>query len=218
VAKVRRQLVVVRGYSGDGAQMAFVHLVDSGTQAVARGGVDIAILTAHHQTVDLVGREGHRCDGNGLRLALLQLERVLRLRQHVQRPGAQLAVRGYGDDIVRILGAHHLEAVDGMRVRRGAEWRTLDGRALLDAIVPQHNLARIGAAEDQVGIELGKAGGHHRALTVEDILGRGLLELGVPHHHHAVRLIGALLVVVIGGHHQLREVGGPVHAGDATIL
>ena len=36
----------------------------------------------------------------------------LRLRQHVQTPGAQLAVGGDGDEVVGVLGAHHPHTVD----------------------------------------------------------------------------------------------------------
>lgn len=41
-------------------------------------------------------------------------------------------------------------------------------------------------------------------LTVEDVLGRRLLVLHVPHQGHAVRLVGGVLVVVVRGDQQLR--------------
>ena len=44
-------------------------------------------------------------------------------------------------------------------------------------------------------------------LTVEDVFGRGLLELDVPHQSHAVRLVGGVFVVVIGGHQELWVLG-----------
>lgn len=40
---------------------------------------------------------------------------------------------------------------------------------------------------------------HNRRLTVEDIFGRGLLELGVPHEADAVRVVGSIVTVVVGG-------------------
>lgn len=55
-------------------------------------------------------------------------------------------------------------------------------------------------------------------LTVEDVLGRGLLELDVPHQGHAVGLVGSVLVVVVGGHQQLGILaggGGGGEGGDA---
>lgn len=41
-------------------------------------------------------------------------------------------------------------------------------------------------------------------LTVEDVLRSRLLVLHIPHQGHAVRLVGGILVVVIGGDQQLR--------------
>ena len=66
---------------------------------------------------------------------------------------------------------------------RGREGAALDGRALGAAVVPQDDLARIGAAQDQVGVEAREAARQHRRLAVEDVLGRLLLEARVPHLH-----------------------------------
>ena len=104
------------------------------------------------------------------------------------------------------------------RVRVGAQRRPVDRGALLHPVVPQHDLAGVGAAEDQVRVKFGKARRHDRALTVEHLLRRLLLELGVPHHHHTVRLVRCLLVAVVGRHHQLGEVRRPVERRDAPVL
>ena len=56
------------------------------------------------------------------------------------------------------------------------------------------------------------------ALAVEDVLRCGLLESRVPHEAHAVRVSGVVRVLVVGGHEQLGEHGGPVHARDGTVL
>lgn len=42
---------------------------------------------------------------------------------------------------------------------------------------------------------------------MEDVLGRGLLELEVPHESHAVGFVRRVLVVVVGGHQQLGVLG-----------
>lgn len=45
-------------------------------------------------------------------------------------------------------------------------------------------------------------------LTVKDVLWRGFLKLDVPHQGHTIWLVGSVLVVVVGGHQQLRILVG----------
>lgn len=74
-------------------------------------GVDVPVLAAEHEVVDVAVREAHGRDGHGLALAVLQVQRLLRLRQHVQRPRAHAPVRRHRDQVVRVLAAHHRQAV-----------------------------------------------------------------------------------------------------------
>ena len=62
------------------------------------------------------------------------------------------------------LGADDVHAVDGVRVRGGGERRALDGRALVAAVVPEHDLARVSPADDKIRVELGKACRHDGRL------------------------------------------------------
>lgn len=81
----------------------------------------------------------------------------------------------------------------------GGQRAALDGRSLLHTIVPEYDLTGVGAAKNEVRMELGEAGGHNGALTVEDVFRCGFLEFGVPDHDDAVRFVGAFLVIVVGG-------------------
>ena len=93
------------------------------------------------------------------------------------------------------------------RMCGSGERRPLHRGPLLRPVVPEHHLARVGAADDQVRVEAGERGAHHRRLAVEDILGRRLLELGVPHEADAVRVVRRLLIVVVAVGREYR-VGG----------
>ena len=182
-------------------------------------GIDGALFAAYDQVVDVgLGlREGHAGGGDGTALALLEIERLLRLGQHVQTPRAHLAIGRYRYQTVRVLRAHNAEAVHGMRVGRGRERTALDGRPLGAAVVPQDDFARVGAAQDQVGVEAGEAARQDGRLAVEDVLGGRFLEAGVPHQAHAVRVVRRVFVVVVGGHQQLGELRRPVHARHAAV-
>ena len=123
----------------------------------------IIILTffaADDKVVDIVGDERERRDGDRLRLFVLQLHAVLGLRQHVEAPRTHLAVRRDAHQVVRVLRADDVHAVHGVRVRGGRERRTLDGRALAATAVPEHDLAGVGAADDQVRVEPSEARRH----------------------------------------------------------
>lgn len=119
----------------------------------------------------------------------------LRLREHVQAPGAHLAVSGNADQVVGVLGANHVDAVDRMlqrrrgrgarlwensswneakawtfclksyRMRGGRERRPLHRGPLVAPVVPQNNLARVCAPDHHVGVELGEGGGHNGGLS-----------------------------------------------------
>lgn len=109
------------------------------------------------------------------------------------------------------------EARDANSVRSSGQRRALYGRPLLHPVVPEDDLARVRAAEYEVRMEPGEGRGHDGRLTVEDELGRRLLELGVPDETDAVRIVGRVVVVVVGGDQELGELGRPVHRGDATV-
>lgn len=103
-----------------------------------------------------------------------------------------------------------------MRGRR--QRRPLYGRPLLHPVVPEYYLPRVGASQDQIRVELGELRRHYRALAVENVFGRGLLELGVPDERHAVGIVGRLFVIVVGGQEKLGVVGGPVQGSEAAVL
>lgn len=102
-------------------------------------------------------------------------------------------------------------------MRSGGKGCALYGGALLHPVVPEDHLTRVGATEDEVGMKPGEGGGHDGRLTVEDELGRGLLELGVPDEAHAVRVVGGVVVIVVGGGQELGELRRPVHGRDAAV-
>ena len=141
------------------------HVGDAGLAAVTTGGIDGAFLAADDEVVDVVREERERRDGDWLRLLVLELHAVLGLRQHVEAPRTHLAVRRHADQVVRVLRADDVHAVHGVCVRGRRQRRALDGRALVAAIVPQHDLPRVGAADDQVRVELGEARRHDGRLN-----------------------------------------------------
>lgn len=113
-------------------------------------------------------------------LLALQLQSLLWRVHVIQSPGAELAIVAYTDQVVGVLRADHLNAVDRMGVRGCGQRGSLDGRALVAAVVPHDYLSGVGACDDQVGVEVGEAAGGDPAGAVEDVLGRVGLELGVP--------------------------------------
>jgi hypothetical protein len=54
-----------------------------------------------------------------------------------------------------------------MGVGAGGEGRPLDRSPLIVAVVPEHDLAAVGTAQNEVGVEAGKNSRHHRGLAVE---------------------------------------------------
>jgi hypothetical protein len=85
------------------------------------------------------------------------------------------------------------------RVRGRRQRCPLYGRSLLDAVVPQDDLSRVGAPQDEIRMEACELSREDGALTVKDVLGGGLFEFGVPNQDHPVRVVGGVLVVVVGG-------------------
>ena len=70
----------------------------------------------------------------------------------------------------------------------------MNGRSFVASVVPHDDLARIGAGDDQVGMELGKTARSDPTRAVEDVLGRVGLELGVPNQRNAIRIEGRVLI------------------------
>lgn len=101
---------------------------------------------------------------------------------------------------------------------RCGKWCSLDGRAFLHSIVPQHNLSGICSAQNQVGMETGECGGQHSALTMEYVLGRRLLKLSVPHQDDAIWIVGRFFVVVVGSEQQLRKLWRPIQWRNNAVL
>ena len=88
----------------------------------------------------------------------------LRLSKHIHQPTAHHPIRTARNQIVRILRPHHLHRVDRMGVARRGEWR-LQHWEMLRPRVPQQDLARVRAAEDEVGVEGGECDGEYVGLS-----------------------------------------------------
>lgn len=52
---------------------------------------------------------------------------------------------------------------------------------------------------------------------MKDELWRGFLELCVPNQTHPIGIVRGIIVIVIGGCEQFRELRRPVHRGHASI-
>jgi len=65
---------------------------------------------------------------------------------------------------------------------------------------------------------LGKARRHDGRLAAQNIFGRRLFELGIPHQADAVGIIRGIEIIVIRGDEQFGELRGPVHGGDAPVF
>ena len=105
-----------------------------GVPAMPTRRVHRALLRSHHEVVDVVRHEAQTRRCHRLALLVLSTERnrnhndgvssrdvthveldgVLRLRQHVERPRTHLSVGRHRHQVVRVLRAHHLHAVHGM--------------------------------------------------------------------------------------------------------
>ena len=90
-----------------------------------------------------------------------------------------------GDEVVGVLGAHYARAVHWMRVRGRRERRPLDRSSLVVSVIPQHDLAAVGSAQDKVRVESSEDRSHHGGLAVEYVLGSSLFEPGVPNQTDA---------------------------------
>lgn len=67
-----------------------------------------------------------------------------------------------------------------------------------------------------IAVSPGEGGAHDGALAVEDVLGRGLLELGVPDEADAVGVVRRVVAAVVGGQQQLGVRRAPVQARHAA--
>lgn len=160
----------------------------------------------------VVGRAGgERVGGVGGRLGEgwggEELEVLLRVGQHVDRPGAEDAVGGGGDDVVRVLGADDVDGVDGMGVAGAGEGRALHGVVAARPRVPEEDLARVGAAEDEVGVEGRELGGQDVRGRVEGVFGAGV-HVRVPDLEEARGVIRGGGVLGVRGEDQFGELDG----------
>ena len=107
----------------DAGDRAVVRLEDVAGRArlgaVARAGVRRAVLAADDEVVGAAADEREARGGDRPRLVVLQLQRVLRRRQHVEAPEAHLAVGRDRREAVRVRRADDVDAVDRMRVPGG---------------------------------------------------------------------------------------------------
>lgn len=138
-------------HSSISARRRWKHCRPAPPPAVTARRVDGAVLAPHNKVVNVAQREGHGGDGHSFALLEHQLQTVLqegwgvggetesdststqetplpcrvapnlRLRKHVQAPGAHLPVGGDADQVVGVLCSHHVHAVDGVlrAVKRG---------------------------------------------------------------------------------------------------
>lgn len=102
-------------------------------------------------------------------------------------------------------------------MRGGGERGALYGRPLRHPVVPENDLTRISAAEYEVRVKPGERRRHHGRLTVEYELGRRLFKLCIPDQANAVRIVGIVVVAVVRGGQEFRELGRPVHGRDAPV-
>ena len=103
-----------------------------------------------------------------------------------------------------VLRADDFHAVDGMRVSRSRKGRSLNGGPFLAyTVIPEHNLAGVGAAQNQIGVESRESGRHDLRLALENVLGRRLLKPRVPDETHSVRIMSGLEIFVVTGEQQL---------------
>eukprot|EP00406_Dinophysis_acuminata_P044228 CAMPEP_0179306092 /NCGR_PEP_ID=MMETSP0797-20121207/49954_1 /TAXON_ID=47934 /ORGANISM="Dinophysis acuminata, Strain DAEP01" /LENGTH=758 /DNA_ID=CAMNT_0021015747 /DNA_START=62 /DNA_END=2335 /DNA_ORIENTATION=- len=189
VHSVLRRLVVLVRVHVDARDRALVAVVQLGGPDLGAVDVHLAhrpVLGSDVQRVGLVLREGeghHREVAPVLRL-VLEVDGLLRDVQHGQRPHAEPAVVRGGDQVRRVLRAHLLHRLDGVRVPLAAERRAQDGPRLGPG-VPEHDAARVGAAVEERGVEAMEVGREHGARAGEGQL-RPVLHRQVPDEHAAV--------------------------------
>lgn len=75
-----------------------------------------------------------------------------RLSQSVNMPPANQTIRARADEIMGVLGAHHLHGIDGVGVSFSRK-RGLANWEVFRACVPHQDLTRVCPTEDQVGME-----------------------------------------------------------------
>jgi hypothetical protein len=87
--------------------------------SLARKGIDVSFFTTSKERARVSQRERHTCRCNCLGGATLQVVRLNGLLEHVKIPVAKLSVGRNGDNVVRILGANDVNAIDRVSVRLG---------------------------------------------------------------------------------------------------
>jgi hypothetical protein len=90
----------------------------------------------------------------------------MRLGEHVCQPAADHAVGAARDEVVSVLRADHLHAVDRVGVACGRE-RRLEHRQVLGPRVPEQDLARVRATKDVIRMERRKRDRENVGLSVE---------------------------------------------------
>ena len=131
MSEIDRALPVVRAQAGHRSSLVALEQVqNSGSTSVAAGGVNVALFAADDKVVDIAGREGQGCHSNGTTLLVLELEGLLRLRQHVEAPGAKTTVGGDADEVELLL---NLPGIDinygdgGSKGKKAAAWLEKNG-------------------------------------------------------------------------------------------
>lgn len=224
VAEVDGPARRVERHAHDGGGVAAV--ADAGVDAgfgaravVAVAGVDGALLGADQEVRRVGLGEGHGGGGQVLELVGRRREErqgLLGLRQHVDAPDAERAVRGDRDDVVRVLRPDDVDRVHGVRVPVARERRLLD-RGGLRPRVPEEHLARVRAADDEVRVEGRELRRQDVRLRVEEELGP-VVQVAVPHLNDTVRVVGGRRVLRVGGEQELGEGGREVEAAHHALL
>ena len=93
--------------------MAFELVEDAGPRPVPARRVHGPLLRPDDEVVDVILWDGETCCGHGLALLMLLLQRLLRVRKHVEAPVAHVAVRADGVEVVGVLRPDHLGGVHG---------------------------------------------------------------------------------------------------------
>jgi hypothetical protein len=103
-----------------------------------------------------------------------------------------------------------------MRVAGAGEGCLLHGRRL-GTSVPEQDLARVCAADDEVRMKRGELRRQNIRLRVEDELGP-VVEIQVPHLDNTVGIMWCGGVLGVGGEEQLGKLGREVDAADHALL
>ena len=125
------------------------------------------------------------------------------MRQHIHAPRADDAIRAHGNNIVRILCPHDVNAVHWMRVAVPGEWRLLYGR-LFGASIPQQDLSAVRPAQDEIRVEGREFGAEEVGGGMKRVFGTGGHVL-VPNENKAWRSRRRGGVFGVGGEEEFGE-------------